>query len=107
MHHEKGVIFQPQAFATVDLETGVSFVSRSEEEKIGLVFELFVMRVSLKFTEVFGVIGHEFSDLILSKEDGFALFAPEHGPSAGMDLKTVEHDEKSSVKIYVIRKLLK
>ena len=102
MHHEEGVIFQPQAFATVDLETGVSFISRSEEEKIGLLFELFVMRVSLKFTEVFGVIGHEFSDLILSKEDGFALFAPEHGPSAGMDLKTVEHEMRKVQSKYML-----
>ena len=44
------------------------------------------MGISLKFSEIVGVIEHEFGDLVLSEEDGFALFAPEHGLGAGVHL---------------------
>jgi hypothetical protein len=46
----------------------------------------------MKFSKVVRVIDHEFCDLVLTEQNGFALLAPEHGPSSGANLKAVKHE---------------
>jgi hypothetical protein len=51
-----------------------------------------MMSIIMKFSKVVRVIGHEFCDLVLTEQNGFALLAPEHGPGGGGDLKAVKHE---------------
>lgn len=65
MHHEERMVVKSQAFGVVDLESGVSFVCFSKKEEVGFTLILFMLSISLKFSEIVGIISHEFSDLIL------------------------------------------
>ena len=92
MHHEERMVFESQAYGVVDFEGRVRVIIWSKEEEIGVSLKLFMLSICLKFSKVIGVICHEFCDLVLTEQNGFALLAPEHGPGGGANLKAVKHE---------------